>query len=69
MAKKTSYADRIRRAIKADPRSLYRIGKDSGVAVSILQRFMAEERSVNLTTAEKVCRVIGFDLVKVGRSR
>ncbi len=31
MAKKRSYADRIRRVINADPRSLYRIGKDLGL--------------------------------------
>ena len=69
MARKLSYADRIRRAIKADPRSLYRVGKDSGVAVSVLQRFMAGERGIHLATAEKLCRILGYDLVKTERSR
>ena len=69
MPKKRSYADRIRRAIRADPRSLYRIAKDSGVAVSVLQRFMTGERGLNLTTAEKVCGVIGLDLLPVDRRR
>ncbi|MEE8171110.1 MAG: helix-turn-helix transcriptional regulator [Phycisphaerae bacterium] len=62
MPKKVSFADLMRRTVRGDGRSLYRIAKDSGVAVAILQRFMSGERGITLTTAEKVCRAIGLDL-------
>lgn len=65
MAKQTSFMELIRRTIKADGRSLYRLAKDSGVNVAILQRVMAGERSMVLDTAERVCRAIGLDLVSV----
>ena len=66
---KLRFADLIRRAIKKDDRSLYRIGKDSGVAVSVLQRFVARERGLNLSTAEKICRVIDLELRPVKKAR
>ena len=62
MAKRTSFLDILRRAIKADGRSLYRLAKDSGVDVAVLQRLMAHERGVNLTTAERICRQVGLEL-------
>ena len=62
MAKTTGFAVLLRRTIKADDRSLYRIAKDSGVAVAVLQRFVSGERGLNLNTAEKICRVVGLEL-------
>jgi hypothetical protein len=54
-------SDRIR-GLKLTP---YRVGKMSGVDASIIQRFLAGERSPSLETADKICRAL--DLVLVPR--
>ena len=62
MTRKDSFDERIRKAIRADGRSLYRLAKDAGIDVAPLQRFVKAEQTFRLPTAEKVCRVIGLDL-------
>lgn len=63
MSRQASFANRIRERIKADPRTIYRISKDAGIAPTVLQRFMLREReNITIQTAEKLCRVIGLDL-------
>ena len=69
MAKTPKFAGLIRRSIRADGRSLYRLAKDTGIAVSVLQRFMSGERGLNLATAEKICRVVGLDLRPVKKTK
>ncbi len=62
MARRLSFADIIRKAIRADGRSLYRLAIDSGVNVAVLQRFTSGERGINLATADKICRAVGLKL-------
>jgi len=58
-----SFPDIIRAAVRRDGRTLYRLEKDSGVDVAVLQRFMKGERGLNLRTAEKICRAVGLELL------
>ncbi len=48
--------------VKRDPRSQYRLAKDAGIAVAILQRFESRERSITLGTASKLCKALGLEL-------
>ncbi len=67
MARRDSFDDRIRRAIKGTGKSLYRVAKDAGIDVAPLQRFMKCEQTLRLPTAQKLCKVVGLDLRPVGR--
>ena len=69
MAKKDSFDDRIRRAIKGTGKSLYRVAKDAGIDVAPLQRFMKCEQTLRLPTAQKLCGVVGLDLVPTKQRR
>ena len=67
MTRNVSFAGTIRRAIKADGRTLYRLALDTGVDVAVLQRFMRGQRGVTLATAEKLCRAVRLELRPVTR--
>ena len=54
----------LRRAIKDDERSYYRLAKDSGVDHTVLIRFVAGERDVVLGTAGRICNALGLKLKK-----
>lgn len=49
-------------AVKRDPRSQYRLAKDAGIAVAVLQRFESGERGINFSTASKLCKALGLEL-------
>ena len=61
------FADTIRKAIRIDGRTLYRLGRDTGIDVAVLQRFMSGERGINLATAERLCSAVGLVLRTVSR--
>ncbi len=69
MTRNDSFDERIRKAIRVDGRSLYRLAKDAGIDVAPLQRFMKAEQTVRLPTAEKLCRVVGLDLCPVRQKK
>lgn len=69
MARRDSFDERIRKALRTDGRSLYRLAKDAGIDVAPLQRFMKADSTLRLPTAEKLCRVIGLDLCPVKKRR
>ncbi len=53
----------LRRAIKRDARSLYRIALDCGLRYSVVHRFATEERTgISLVTTAKLCRTLGLVL-------
>ncbi len=52
----------LRRAIKRDGRSIYALAKHSGLTVSALQRFVAEEHGMTLGSAEKLADALGLRL-------
>ena len=53
-------------AIRQSGLTHYRLGKDAGVAPAQLDRFVAGERDLTLTTAAKVARALGLVLVSRG---
>ncbi len=64
MKKPKSTNEILREAIKADSRTLYRISKDSGVDYGVLHRFADGKRGLTCDTADKLCDVLGFELVR-----
>jgi len=60
--------DKLRREIRADKRTLYRIAKDAKLPYATVHRFVRGERTdLVLTTAEKLCRALDLVLTKKSR--
>lgn len=55
----------VRNAILNSGMTHYAIGKAAGVAVAGIDRFMRDERDMQLSTASKICEVLGYGLVKL----
>lgn len=55
----------LRKAIVASGKTHYAIGKASGVAAGVIDRFAAGTRGITLATASKIAGVLGFGLVKI----
>lgn len=62
MAKRQTWNDTIRRAIRASGLSLYAVARDSGLNIAPVQRFMAAEHGMSVASAEKVGRLVGLEL-------
>ena len=58
------FAEVLRKAIKDDERSYYRLAKDCGVSHTVLIRFVAKERDIVLGTAGRICGALGLKLKK-----
>jgi DNA-binding phage protein len=56
-------------AVRRDERSQYRLAKDAGLAVAVLQRFVSGERSITLGTASKLCKALGLELRPAKRNK
>ena len=69
MSKPERYADVLRRAIRDSGLTHYRIGKDAGVSPTILDRFMAGTRGLNLETASKIGMAIGLELAPKAKGK
>lgn len=73
MAKKPIPLDAaIRKAIRADGRTHYALGKEAGVAPSQIDRFMLDEddprhRDLRLGTASRIALILGLILDKPSR--
>ncbi len=59
----------LREAIMNSDLSQYEIAKRSGVAKSQLSLFVNDQRSLTLTSAAKIARVLDLELVKKERKR
>jgi plasmid maintenance system antidote protein VapI len=62
MARRVSIEAALRKAIEKDGRSSVAIARAAGVAQSQVTRFLNNERSLTLPSAEKVARALGLDL-------
>ena len=71
MAKRqrADWNDRLRRAVKADGRSLYRLSKLTGIRIAPLQRFAAGEHNCTLATAEKLAKMLGWRFGPIPKKR
>ena len=67
MAKRLTWNEIARRAVHADGRSIYALARDSGLGIGPMQRFAAGENGLTMTSAEKLCRVLGLELRPVTR--
>ncbi len=61
-AAKRTFADVIRRAVQESGKTPYAVALGAGVPQAVLSRFLRRERSINLETAEKLCRALGLEL-------
>jgi plasmid maintenance system antidote protein VapI len=62
-------AARIRRAIRESDLTPYRIATDADVDRAIMTRFVNGERGLTLTTASRICEVLGLELRPARRTR
>lgn len=52
----------LRAAIKSSGLTHYRLAKDAEINPTLIDRFMAGERGLNLQTAAKIASVLGLQL-------
>jgi DNA-binding phage protein len=57
-------SEQLRAAIVDSGLSVYRIAKDAGVQQATLQRFMAEQRDMRLSSVDAITAHLGLHLVK-----
>jgi plasmid maintenance system antidote protein VapI len=66
--KPMTVSEQLKQAIQSQG-TAYRAGKASGVAATVIQRFLNGERDLRLATADKLCAVLGLELRPVGKTR
>jgi hypothetical protein len=55
-------SESLRQAMRADGRTVYALSRDSGLAVSVVQRFAGGRGDLTLKSASKLCEILGWDL-------
>jgi DNA-binding phage protein len=63
MAKKERFSDQLRRAVETSDKTRYRISKETGIAQSILSRFVNEGAGVSMESIDKLVECLGLRLV------
>ena len=53
----------IRAEVKRRRLTIYRVAKDSGVSQPVVSRFMNKKRGITLSTASKLVKTLGLELV------
>jgi len=53
-------SDALREAIKASPKSVFQICKDSGISPIVVSRFLSGERDIRLATADRLAQTLGI---------
>jgi hypothetical protein len=56
MSKRKTLADQLRKAIKDSKKTVNAIAVEAGIPQPVLHRFAAEERDLNLGTADRLAR-------------
>jgi transcriptional regulator with XRE-family HTH domain len=62
-----SLSDTLREAIRQAPVSRYKIACTTGVAESALSRFVSSQRSLDLTSVDKLADYLGLELTATNR--
>jgi len=62
MTKKSVMSAIIRDAIRNSGRSLNQLSRETGITQGMLSRFMRDERTLTISTAERLCTVLGLEL-------
>lgn len=63
-----TFQEQIGRALKTSGMTRFELSRRSGVAYSVIHRFLAGQNDVNLRTAERLCRVLGLGLTPLRKS-
>jgi predicted transcriptional regulator len=61
-AKPVSIADQLRAAIWDSGKTSYRLGLEAGVAQPIIDRFLARQQDLRLSTAAKIAEALDWEL-------
>lgn len=67
MSKEPKISERLRAAIQGAGMPLIRIGRETGVAVSVLSRFVRGEQGITMDTADVLASYFGLDLLPTKR--
>jgi plasmid maintenance system antidote protein VapI len=54
----------LRKAIKADPRTITRLADEAGIPVPVLSRFVQRERGMTLDSAAALAEALGLELTR-----
>ena len=63
------FSDQIRAAVESSGLSRYRISMETGVAQSILSRFMAGSQAVNSDTLDRLAELLRISVVSKGPTK
>jgi hypothetical protein len=63
MARKQQLSDQLRQAVLKCGKTRYRIGVETGIAHSIISRFINHGAGMSLANVDKLCECIGVRLV------
>ena len=69
MARKELFGEQLRRAIERSDLTRYEISKRTGVAQSILSRFVNQGAGLSMDSINKLCECLGLRLVAEGRRK
>jgi hypothetical protein len=68
MAKQKPFSDQLRDALRKSEKTRYAISKETGIAQSILARFVNHGAGLSLESVDKLCEALGGALaIKSGR--
>ncbi len=59
----------LTKAIESDPRSLPVLAEAAGVDKAVLSRFMRRERSMKLSTSDRICKALGVECRLIRRRK
>ena len=60
--KRMTLAETIRKAIKDQPVSAYRLNIETGVSQPLISRFIKGERTITIETADKLMAYLGLEV-------
>ena len=63
MAVRQRFSDQLRRAVEESDLTRYQIGKQTGIAQSILSRFVNQGAGLSMDSVDKLCECLGLRLV------
>jgi transcriptional regulator with XRE-family HTH domain len=62
MAKQKPFSEQLREAVQRSELTRYAISKETGIAQSILARFVNDSAGLSLANVDKLCEVLGVGL-------
>ncbi len=69
MAKKQRFSEQLRRAVRQSDLSRYRISKQTGIAQSVLSRFVNQGAGLSMESVDRLCECLGLSVVVEDKPR